>query len=107
MLNEIYNEIEKHLKEKVVNHLLHKRNIIEFNLNFSFPLSFIGLCTDEKEIQSFLEQLFRENGLKYYNSLGGLIENPNEYEKYISYRFESNEKRLEFIENLLIELQNE
>lgn len=74
---------------------------------FLFPLSNIGLCTDEKEIQSFLEQVFREKELKYYNSLGGLIKNPNEYQKCVSYRFENNEKRLEFIENLLIELNNE
>lgn len=38
MENENYNEIEKNINKKVVDLLLHKRNIIEFNSTFSISI---------------------------------------------------------------------
>lgn len=65
-----------------------------------------SLCCNDQVIQSMLEQEFERQKLGYYNYLG--VEVKKQFLtieiKYSLYRFQNYEKRLEFVENLIKEL---
>lgn len=90
-------------KDKIIEFLLSFKNRINKKLSVKYPLGVyiaqFELKSKNKSIQSFLDQEFELNNLGYYSLLG--IETSKEKDIY---RFESTEKRLEFVEYLLNKL---
>lgn len=86
-------------------HLINKKLSVKNQLDVY--VSQFKLKSKNKSIQKFLDQEFELNNLKYYGLLGIEI---NKYEitkDYHVYRFESTQKRLEFVEYLLNKIYND
>ena len=96
-------------KDKIIEFLLNFKSRINKKLSVKNQLdvyvSQFKLKSKNKSIQNFLDQEFELNNLSYYGLLGIEIKKDQITKEYDVYRFESTQKRLEFVEYLLNKLK--
>ena len=105
MLEETEKEsLEKEYMRKVLDYLFFYKNKIEKLKNKKYDICLnIGLCTNDNNIQHYLDNKFNENKLCYYDWLGNKVDK-NSFQRKGIYRFKGYDERILFVDNLINEL---